>query len=102
MARLLLLCLFAFVGFCSMASPPSPPLFPLQFSINFTSTVFELNQVRARRRSCLGSDKQKGESLLCRFLSDVCSGRQWNVVLQLCGSPDSAGVMICFCFVALA
>ena len=25
--------------------PPTPPVFPLQFSINFTSTVFELGQI---------------------------------------------------------
>jgi hypothetical protein len=41
---LLLLCVFFPFALSSMA-PPTPPLFPLQFAINFTSTVFELNQV---------------------------------------------------------
>ena len=34
-----------FLALAAAVSPPTPPTFPLLFSINFTSTVFELGQV---------------------------------------------------------
>jgi hypothetical protein len=42
--RVALLCVLLACA-ATAVSPPTPPLFPLQFSINFTSTVFELDQI---------------------------------------------------------